>query len=228
MEYNTHIYNEGDPLYGTWEDDWRLLSTSPKKDLHFLRRVFDRTICIEDYEKCEFCYAIFDEDEENPKTAYYCPQERYWVCKTCFNDFKEHLNWTAEALKEDMPVDPLSRLTTGFRTIVDTDSRAIIVCDCQHVVRYMNDAARDFFSGSAILNHYWGDAFTPCIRKDIWLEVEKRFDEVLHNPKKDSVATIMVSSLTIEMVVLRNHYGEMMGYGLIFHDKGDGESVKGT
>ena len=225
MEYNTHIYKEGDPLYGTWEDDWRLLSTFPEKNLHFLRRVFDRTICIEDYDQCEFCYAIFDEDEENPKTAYYCPQERYWVCETCFNDFKDHLNWTAEALKEDMPVDPLSRLTTGFRTIVDTDSRAIIVCDCQHVVRYMNDAAKGYFSGSTILNHFWGLAFK---NHEIWLEVKKLFYEVFHNPKKDSVATIMVSNLTIEMVVLRNHYGEMMGYGLIFHDKGDGESVKGT
>ena len=214
MEYNTHIYNEGDPLYGTWEDDWRLLSTSPEKNLHFLHRVFDRTISIEDYDRCEYCHDTFDEDESQPKTAYYCPEMHYWVCEKCFNDFKDHLGWTKEELSEKMPLDPLSRLTTGFRTIVDTDSRAIIACDCQHQVLYMNEAAKGYFSGSTILNHFWGLAFK---NHEIWLEVKKMFYEIYHNTKKNNVAIIEVSDITIEMVVMRNQYGEMMGYGLIFH-----------
>ena len=214
MENNTHIYSEGDPLYGTWEDDWRLLSTRPKKHLHYLHRVFDRTISFEDFDSCEYCYDQFDEDESHPKTAYYCREEHYWVCEKCYNDFKDHLGWTKEELSEEMLLDPISRLTTGFRTIVDSDPRTIIVCDCQHQVRYMNKSAREFFSGSAILNHFWGLAFKQI---EIWLAVKQRFYEMFYSLEKDNAPFIEVKDLSIEMIAIRNGYGELMGYCLAFH-----------
>ncbi len=82
---------------GTWKDDWRIMNQEVyllnKKLEH---RRFDRALCVEEHDQCDFCWALFDKDKENPSYAYYSPDEKVWVCEECYNDFKEHFNWIVE------------------------------------------------------------------------------------------------------------------------------------
>lgn len=82
---------------GTWREDWRIAGQEgyllDKKLIHMR---FDRKLCVEDYDQCEFCWDVFDEDKNNPKMAYFQPEEKVWVCEKCFNDFKQYFNWTVE------------------------------------------------------------------------------------------------------------------------------------
>jgi len=212
MEYNTHIYNEGDPLYGTWEDDWRLLVgyDSGVNNLDFQHRLFDRTISIEDFDLCEYCHKSFDEDEKHPIHAYYCQRRHFWVCETCFQDFKDHFGWTAEELNEDIPLDAKSRLIGAFDTIVYKDPRPIIVSDCQHQVRFINDAAKSIFSDTLILDKWWGPAFPN--QDEVWAEVKKRFDILFNNPEQDVTSPFLTNGFLIHMTAIRNRRGELMGY----------------
>lgn len=214
MENNKHIYNADDPLYGTWEDDWRLLSANPETRKHFLHRLFDRTICYDDYDQCDFCYHCFDEeDEAHPETAYYCTDTGSWVCETCFQDFKDHFGWTAEELNEDIPLDAKSRLIGAFDTIVYTDPRPIIVSDCQHQVRFINDAAKSIFADTLVLGRWWGPAFPK--KDEVWTEIKNRFDILFNNPEQDVTSPVLTDGFLINMTAIRNRRGELMGYYLV-------------
>ena len=44
------------------------------------------------HEHCEFCWEKAMTDTEG---VFYCTKDRYyWVCKKCFEDFKEKFGWT--------------------------------------------------------------------------------------------------------------------------------------
>lgn len=88
MKDNMHIFSEDDPLHGTWKDDWRLTNGNngaSVEGLHFQHRLFDRTICIEDFDECAYCYKQFDTDEQHPLSAYYCRKKSFWVCVTYYS-----------------------------------------------------------------------------------------------------------------------------------------------
>ncbi|MCR5808105.1 MAG: hypothetical protein K6G56_00930 [Clostridiales bacterium] len=211
-------------------------------------RVFDRTIVIEDFDKCSLCYERFDTDEKHPQKAYYCPDNHRWVCEKCFNDFKDLFDWTSEELYEEPKLDPLSRLTASFGRIVDTDPRPIVVCDCQHTVRYINKMADKVLSGSEIIGRWsiltfeehgerrrlseafdlWesdtekrGEAykvFGHLYQTPLWLEMQKLFKTFLSDPNERRSLVSEAAGKTIEMTALRNHRGELMGYYLVLHD----------
>ena len=43
-----------------------------------------------DHEHCEFCW-----EKILPEMTGFCTEdEKYWICKTCFKDFKDSFNWT--------------------------------------------------------------------------------------------------------------------------------------
>ena len=87
---------------GTWREDWRIRGQEGylmrKKLQH---RVFSREICIEDYDQCEFCWKVFDQDSNHPLFAYYEPTERVWICETCFKDFDKYFHWTVEEIRDN-------------------------------------------------------------------------------------------------------------------------------
>ena len=214
-EYNTHIYSEGDPEFGTWKDDWRLGGSAFRLlEKHLLHRTFERTISIEDYDTCDLCYERFDdEDPVHPKKAYYCPTEHCWICEACFQDFKEHFHWTADEVQEDLQFDPLSRLTMAFRSIVDSDPRPIIVCSCQHIVYYMNEAATCYFSNNIVIGAWWGSAYQN--KEAVWNEIKLRFDYLLQHADICKLPEIHSGNERIDMTALRNNRGELIGYFLI-------------
>lgn len=50
-----------------------------------------------DHEHCDFCWHKFMEDckdVEDCSTEGYCTvDEKIWICKKCYNDFKEKFHW---------------------------------------------------------------------------------------------------------------------------------------
>ena len=85
----------------SWREDWRIMG----QEGYLLRqklqhRRFDRSICFEDYDQCEFCWEVFDEDPSNPLRCYYSPEKRVWVCEECFNDFNPYFCWQVEELAD--------------------------------------------------------------------------------------------------------------------------------
>ena len=86
---------------GTWRDDWRVMGQEGyllgKRLQH---RRFNRALCIEDYDQCEFCWDAFDKDPKNPAMAYFEPEQHLWICEKCYKDFLEHFHWTVEEVGE--------------------------------------------------------------------------------------------------------------------------------
>lgn len=82
-----------------WRDDWRIMGQEGYLyEQRLQHRQFDRTICIEDYDQCEFCWAVFDKDKDNPAIAYFCPSAHSWVCEECFRDFNKYFCWEVEEM----------------------------------------------------------------------------------------------------------------------------------
>ena len=91
-----------DTFTGTWRDDWRIMGQEGyllKK--HLQHRRFDRELCIEDFDQCEFCWAVFDKDKTHPEKAYYEPINKRWICEQCYTDFKEYFFWSIEEIDGD-------------------------------------------------------------------------------------------------------------------------------
>lgn len=82
---------------GTWRDDWRIMGQEGyllKRKLQHRR--FDRQLVRADYDQCEFCWDVFDEDKAHPKMAFYEPVQQLWVCEECFQDFNPYFSWEVE------------------------------------------------------------------------------------------------------------------------------------
>ena len=86
---------------GTWREDWRIMGQEGYLlNKHLEHRLFQRSLCVEDFDQCEFCWAVFDKNKELPLKAYYAPDIKVWICEECFNDFKEHFNWSVSEIEE--------------------------------------------------------------------------------------------------------------------------------
>jgi hypothetical protein len=74
------------------EDDWRL--QGQEKYLQGFALYF-RQYLGNDHDHCEFCLAKFmNEPGEDIRTEGYTTKDYYrWICSSCFNDFKDRMNW---------------------------------------------------------------------------------------------------------------------------------------
>ena len=50
-----------------------------------------------DHDHCEFCGAKFSNNEGDLHFGYSTMDSYYWICKDCFNDFKEQFEWITES-----------------------------------------------------------------------------------------------------------------------------------
>ncbi len=57
-----------------------------------------------DHDHCEFCWAKFMvEDLPDVLHEGYCIVDQYrWICKGCFDDFRERFRWRVTALPSDV------------------------------------------------------------------------------------------------------------------------------
>lgn len=78
------------------ENDWRLTN-----QLSYLggavlsRRVYSQPSERWDHDHCSFCWAKFmgKDAPEIQREGYATQDEYYWVCLTCFEDFRDLFDW---------------------------------------------------------------------------------------------------------------------------------------
>jgi hypothetical protein len=80
-------------------DDWRLTNQERYllgAKLHW--SLWTRPRDEWDHDHCEFCWAKFMEENlpEMLHFGYTTPDRYYWICKECFEDFKDHFQWQLE------------------------------------------------------------------------------------------------------------------------------------
>lgn len=82
------------------KDDWRLTNQEvylKGKNLQFKQYKKYREGW--DHDHCEFCFTKFMESntsEEFQKEGYTTSDNYHWICKQCFEDFKEYFEWKVQ------------------------------------------------------------------------------------------------------------------------------------
>lgn len=104
-------------------------------------------------------------------------------------------------------------LSTYFKSIIDQDRCAVVVCDLQHTILYMNPAAAaqyERWGGAALL----GRSLLDCHNADSCAAIQRVVDWFAesadhnllfthHNPRKNR---------DVYMVALRDETGRLIGY----------------
>lgn len=77
--------------------DWRLTNQEEYlKRVALVWRPYSPASPDNDHDHCEFCFAKFIMDGGEPdalREGYATPDKSRWVCKTCFNDFRDFFEW---------------------------------------------------------------------------------------------------------------------------------------
>lgn len=100
-----------------------------------------------------------------------------------------------------------------FKSLVDEDRSAVVICDVDHKVIYMNPAACRQYSkrggeallGKSLLDCH-NDRSNEIIRKVIaWFQADKSHNRIytFHNEKENK---------DVYMIALRDEQGELIGY----------------
>ena len=85
------------------KDDWRLRGQEEYlQGMKFTYKKFMSVGDRSDHEHCEFCWHKFMEQPEGVEDCTsegYCSMDgKYWVCESCFEDFKDMFGWEVEKL----------------------------------------------------------------------------------------------------------------------------------
>lgn len=74
-------------------DDWRLEFGDFLLPMNI--RMAKKVITY-DHEHCCFCWDKMSNEGDALRYGYCDLNEKYWVCETCYNDFKDISNWIRE------------------------------------------------------------------------------------------------------------------------------------
>jgi hypothetical protein len=77
-------------------NDWRLTNQEKYlKGATLVWRTYHAPRSDWDHDHCSFCWAKFMERElpDTLQAGYCTPDEYYWVCKQCFDDFADVFQW---------------------------------------------------------------------------------------------------------------------------------------
>ena len=104
-------------------------------------------------------------------------------------------------------------LSQYFKSMIDVDKCAVVICDLSHTIIYMNPAARERYSkrgGAALVGQSLMDCHSPKSRDSIekvvaWFKKSKDNNTVFtfRNIKENK---------DVYMVALRGDSGELIGY----------------
>lgn len=104
-------------------------------------------------------------------------------------------------------------LTPFFKSIIDQDHAAVVVCDTQHKIIYMNPAADENYIksggkklvGDSLLNCHSPEANQKIIEVLNWFKADKSHNKVhtFYNQKQNK---------DVYMIALRDENGELIGY----------------
>ncbi len=104
-------------------------------------------------------------------------------------------------------------LSQYFKSVIDADKCAVVICDLSHTIIYMNPSARERYSkrgGAALIGKSLMDCHSPKSRDSIekvvaWFKKSKDNNTVFtfRNIKENK---------DVYMVALRGETGELIGY----------------
>lgn len=76
------------------ESEWRLQSQeSFLKGMKLIKKEYKKYSDTWDHDHCAFCFDKFFEAPGYLHEGYATEDEYYWICETCFHDFKERFEW---------------------------------------------------------------------------------------------------------------------------------------
>ncbi len=82
------------------KNDWRLTCQENfLKNAKLIFRTYKTNSSHWDHDHCAFCWDKFSEVEGDLHEGYSTADNKHWICKDCFNDFKEMFNF--EVISED-------------------------------------------------------------------------------------------------------------------------------
>jgi ribosomal protein L37AE/L43A len=78
------------------KDDWRLTDQLDYLfGVELLNTVFRSEEMKRDHDHCEFCMKKFPQEVERG----FCTVDKYyWICETCYDDFKEMFKWKVKPI----------------------------------------------------------------------------------------------------------------------------------
>ena len=75
------------------EKDWRIVNQEAYlKGKHLVRCAFWESAS-SDHAHCAFCWEKFGKEEDMAQVGYRVVDGPWWVCESCFEDFKERFEW---------------------------------------------------------------------------------------------------------------------------------------
>lgn len=76
---------------------WYILEYEEKEYLHSKKLEFKEVdYILPDHQHCELCWATFSQCSGDLHSGYYEVDSESWICKECYDSFKELFKWTTE------------------------------------------------------------------------------------------------------------------------------------
>ena len=77
--------------------DWRITNQANYlKNKQLKHAVYSKSLLNREHDHCEFCMERFSEYDGDLHEGYCTEDEYHWICKQCFDDFKEMFNWDVQ------------------------------------------------------------------------------------------------------------------------------------
>ena len=100
-----------------------------------------------------------------------------------------------------------------FKSLIDQDANPIVLCDTEHIIRYMNPAAvanYAAYGGNTLLGKNVMDCHRPASRKAIesvvaWFATDKANNRI-------HTMFLEKENLDVYMIALRDEAGKLIGY----------------
>lgn len=79
------------------KDDWRLCGQEQElMGARLVKKEYRMPSEKWDHDHCVFCWDKFSEQQEDLHEGYCVAGKNRWICKQCFDDFKDMFRWTVE------------------------------------------------------------------------------------------------------------------------------------
>jgi formylmethanofuran dehydrogenase subunit E len=76
------------------KNDWRLMGQEKYlTGVLLIHETYKKPSETWDHHHCSFCTEKFMESENYLRAGYTTENHKYWICKECFEDFKELFKW---------------------------------------------------------------------------------------------------------------------------------------
>ncbi len=104
-------------------------------------------------------------------------------------------------------------LNPFFKSIVDQDTEAVVICDTAHIIIYMNPAAIEEYNNRGGANLIGLQIF-DCHRPSANERIRQVFDWFEKSKEHNIVHTLYIEekNMDLYMVALRDDEGELIGY----------------